>query len=247
MADRSDRTGRNEGRAVAEFAALLRDPVYHGVGVPRGDGRPVLVVPGLFGTDHYLRPLRHWLRRIGYRPVRSSLSINAGCPERLTNQVEAKLARILASTDQRVALIGHSRGGMLSWALASRLGERASHLILAGSPAPAVVAMMQEGTSYAPGDVAHRNVTGAGARALKLLDPHCTVPDCGCPYVEDMRRPLHPSTRVVSFWSEQDEIVQPAACHVPDAENIHVGGTHSGLAHNRRVYPHLGRILAEAH
>src|SRR5207247_1759039 len=55
-------------RPAAELGLLLVEPVFWGVGVRRGDGRPVLVLPGLYGGDRYLSPLRDWLRRIGYSP-----------------------------------------------------------------------------------------------------------------------------------------------------------------------------------
>ena len=79
--------------AWTEFVHLMADPVYYGAGVPRGDGRLVLVLPGLFGNDWYLQPLRSWLNRIGYRAVPSTLTVNAGCPERLTREVEKSLER----------------------------------------------------------------------------------------------------------------------------------------------------------
>ena len=53
---------------MAEFAQLFGDPMYYGIGAARGDGRHVVVLPGLFGNDWYLYPLRSWLSRIGYRP-----------------------------------------------------------------------------------------------------------------------------------------------------------------------------------
>ncbi|HEY7294163.1 MAG TPA: hypothetical protein VH916_03935, partial [Dehalococcoidia bacterium] len=53
-----------------EFGELLRDPVFWGWGVPRGDGHAVLVLPGLGAGDAYLRPLRGWLRRLGYTTLR---------------------------------------------------------------------------------------------------------------------------------------------------------------------------------
>lgn len=241
---RSDRVGR-EARAFGELAALYRDPVFYGRGVRRGDRRLVIVVPGLFGSDVYLQPLRAWLTRIGYTPQRSGLSVNAGCPDRLRSQVQATMRRQLESTSGPVALIGHSRGGMLCWALASRLQQRASHLVLLGSPAPAVVTMIGQRGAPAPKTVARASVAAAGDRAIKLLDPDCTVPACGCPYVDDLRRRLSPATRILSVYSRDDQIVRPAACHVDGAENVEVGGTHSGLAFNRAVYPHLARFLAD--
>jgi pimeloyl-ACP methyl ester carboxylesterase len=235
---------RIEGQAFAELAALHTSPVFWGRNVPRGDGRLVVVVPGLFGNDLYLRPLRDWLRRMGYRPARSSLTINAGCPERLLNTIEHGVQRQLEASTGPVALIGHSRGGMLCWAFASRLGSRVSHLALVGSPAPAVVEMFRREQGFSPAGVAHSAVASAGQRAMKLFDPDCTVPECGCPYVQDIRRPLSPSTKVLSISSRDDPIVAAGATEVRGGENVTVSGSHGGLAHNRAVFEHLGRFLA---
>lgn len=236
---------RVESRAVAELAALHASPVFWGRGVPRGDGRLVVVVPGLFGNDLYLRPLRDWLRRVGYRPARSSLTINAGCPNRLLSTIEQGVQRQLDASAEPVALIGHSRGGMLCWAFASRLGPRVSHLALVGSPAPAVVAMFREGRGFSPAGVAHAGVASAGQRAMRWFDPDCNVPACGCEYVQDVVRPLATSTRVLSISSRDDPIVPARSSQAEVGENVVVGGSHSGLAHNRAVYEHLGRFLAE--
>lgn len=233
-----------EAQAMRELAALHGDPIYYGRGAARGDGRPVLVVPGLFGNDAYLHPLRWWLRRIGYAAVRSGLVLNAGCPDRLSRQLDSAVGRASRSSHS-VVLVGHSRGGMLCWALASRLQERVSHLVLLGSPAPAVVAMFRSERTLPAASMARSGVARAGARALALLDPDCTVPACGCAYVEDLRRPLHPGTRVLSVFSRDDRIVPATACRVGRGENVEVGGTHSGLVYNRTVYPHLARFLAD--
>ena len=249
VSDRADIL-RQEARALAELAELMRDPVYAGWGMPRGDRRNVLVIPGLFGNDLYLQPLRDWLRRLGYTPVSSSLQFNAGCPNRRREEVEAALNRQLRHRPGRVSLVGHSRGGMLAWALASRLRAEACDLVLLGSPAPAVVAMMRQPVPTMDLNVAASPVAQAGARALRLLDPDCTVPACGCDYVQDLRRPLSPQTRVLAVQSRDDQVVAPAVCGVPAAidgvevTNVEVGGTHSGLVYNKAVYPVLARFLA---
>jgi triacylglycerol lipase len=232
---------RREAAALGELVALQRDPCYAGTGLPRGDGRVVLVLPGLFGNDFYLQPLHHWLRRLGYASARSTLTVNAGCPERLRTQVESALQRHRRRRPGPVALIGHSRGGLLAWAIASHLQEAASHLVLLGSPAPAVVTMMRsgEGVTVATGAVAD-----AGRRSLRLLDPDCNVPACACPYTDDLRRDLSPGTRVLAVYSKDDQVVAPAACQFADAINVEVAGTHSGLVYNRAVYPTMARFLA---
>jgi len=244
MADQQNDILRIEGQALGELAALHADPVFYGRGVPRGDGRLVVVAPGLFGNDMYLQPLRSWLRRMGYTATRSSLTLNAGCPNRLRGEIEYSLQRQLQRTTGPIALIGHSRGGMLCWALASRLQDKVSHLVLLGSPAPAMVAMMRQRQSFVPKNISRTAVATAGARATKLLDPDCNVPACECDYVHDLRRPLHESTKVLSIYSRDDPIVRPAACRIRIGENIQVGGSHGGLAYNRAVYPLLARFLA---
>jgi len=237
---------RREAAALGELAALQLDPCFAGVGVPRGDGRTVLVLPGLFGNDFYLQPLHRWLRRIGYRPASSTLSINAGCPDRLRTQVETGLRRIRRRHPGPVALIGHSRGGMLAWAIASRLQDEASHLVLLGSPAPAVVAAIRAASGGDYAKVATSPVAAAGRQSLKLLDPDCTVPECGCPYTDDLRRDLSVDTRILAIFSRDDQIVTSAACQVPGATSLEVRGTHSGLVYNRAVYPPVARFLADS-
>jgi pimeloyl-ACP methyl ester carboxylesterase len=234
----------SEARALNEFFALQRDPVFRGVGVPSGDGRLVLVIPGLFGSDAYLQPLHSWLRRIGYRTVHSTMVVNAGCPDRLRTQVETALRRSMDRYAGPVAIIGHSRGGMLGWALATRLGADASHLLLLGSPAPAVVRMMRADPNSTQMPLASSPVAQAGQRALRLLDPQCNVPACGCPYTVDVRAELNPATRLLSIHSKDDPVVPPRACMVTNGENAEVSGSHSGLVYNRAVYPRIAQFLA---
>jgi triacylglycerol lipase len=228
---------------MAEFAQLFGDPIYYGMGAGRGDGRHVVVLPGLFGNDWYLYPLRSWLSRIGFRSVRSSLAINAGCPERLTRQVEREIERRQASRSGPVALIGHSRGGILARAIAARLGDKTSHLVLLGSPVGAIERSSGWPNAAGGGNPAHSSVAQASNRARSLLDPDCDVPQCGCPFPEDLRRPLSSKTAVVSIYSENDPVVPAWSCPIPGARNVEISGTHTGLVYNGAVYRELASVL----
>ena len=119
---------------AAELGLLLGDPVYWGWGVPRGDGRPVLVLPGLLGGDRYLGPLRDWLRRTGYTPVPSGLDRNPGWSEPLVNELGERAEAHFKSSGQRVAIIGHSLGGLQGRSVAARRPGVVRHLIALGSP-----------------------------------------------------------------------------------------------------------------
>ena len=119
---------------AAEFGALLRDPVFWGWAVPRGDGHPVLVLPGLFAGDGYLQPLRDWLRRVGYTPVRSGLDRNPGWSEELVGELGDIAEREFERSGRRVSIIGHSMGGLLGRSLAIRRPHTTAHVIALGSP-----------------------------------------------------------------------------------------------------------------
>jgi hypothetical protein len=65
-------------RALIQLARLLTSSVFWASGVSRGDGHSVLVIPGYAAADLHYIPMRSWLRRLGYRPLRSGMSFNAG-------------------------------------------------------------------------------------------------------------------------------------------------------------------------
>jgi pimeloyl-ACP methyl ester carboxylesterase len=159
-------------REAAELGRLLIGPVL-GANEERGDGRVVMVIPGLFSGDFYLEPLRAWLRRIGYTAIRSTLTVNAGCLLRLRDQVQAQLVEWQRRKTGPLALIGHSRGGVIAWSIAAQMGETVSHLALLGSP---LTAYRQSATSGQ--DVPRRTPMGrvlgqASNFARRMFDPDC--------------------------------------------------------------------------
>jgi pimeloyl-ACP methyl ester carboxylesterase len=121
-------------RPATEFGMLLADPIYWGVGVPRGDGRPVLVLPGLFAGDSYLQPLRDWLGRNGYSPLKSGIDRNPGWSSELIDAL-AEIALAEHRRDRRrVTIIGHSMGGLQGRSVAAQLPKVVRHVIALGSP-----------------------------------------------------------------------------------------------------------------
>lgn len=233
-----------EALAFGEIASLLRDPIYRGEGVRRGDGRLVVIIPGLFGSDLYLWPLRRWISRIGFRPSTSGLWVNAGCPDRLTSEIEKWIDRQQAQHDRRVVLIGHSRGGILARALAARMGSRVSHLVTLGSPIGVASTYVAGGAQQ----LAHQTmsmVAQASNTARAILDPRCRFPDCGCEFIANIRAAL-PETAVLSIYSREDPIVPPEASIVIGARNVEVTGSHAGLVYNPAVYRELARELTRS-
>lgn len=237
-----------EARVLEEYWTLQQDPILRGEGVVHGANSGVLLIPGLFGNDFYMATARNWLQRIGYRPIASSINWNVGCPRRLMDQV-AQVPELQGG--EPLAIVGHSRGGMLAKALCARLGDRVSHLILAGSPVGGMLAAgrhgmqayvnaMQGGDERSPRGWMFRT-----SRALtKLLDPECETPLCDCEYMQALFAPLAASTRVTSIYSPTDAVVPATSSVIPGAQNIEVQGSHGGLMFNVEVYRHIAAALA---
>jgi triacylglycerol lipase len=122
-----------ELRWQAELGRLMIDPVFAGRGVPRGDGGPVMLIPGFLAGDASLSVMAGWLERMGHRAHRSGINWNVGCSDRSLDALEARAERIAAGAGRPLALIGHSRGGHFAKALAHRRPDLVSRVISLGA------------------------------------------------------------------------------------------------------------------
>jgi len=123
-----------EGRVALERAALLRDPLLRGAGVQRGDGAPVLMIPGFLAGDLSLTVMARWLRDVGYRPCRAGIRANVDCTERALVRLEDQLERFAERHERRVRIVGHSRGGTMARVLAVRRPDVVEGIICLGAP-----------------------------------------------------------------------------------------------------------------
>src|SRR6202008_1829381 len=100
-----------EYRSSGELARLLTDPVLRGRGVPHGDGRSVLLLPGFLVSDATLGLLARFLGLIGYRPAASGIRFNSGCGDSFDERMVGVIDREYSLSGRRLAIVGHSRGG----------------------------------------------------------------------------------------------------------------------------------------
>jgi triacylglycerol lipase len=228
-----------ETRGWFELARLLSDPVLYGVGVPRGDGRPVMLMPGFLAGDQTLSVIAAWLRRIGYRPHFCGFIANAGCSDRTIDRLERRIEGLWESHGRRVALIGHSRGGHFARALAARRPDRVSHAVSMGADLQGLLGASTP-TLLAVGVA--RRVVHASGRARRDT---CLTLHCGCRFSHDFARPF-PSeqVRLTSIYSKGDGVVHWQCQVVPHADCVEVTGSHIGLIFNRKVYRAVGEALA---
>ena len=120
-------------RAALTIAQLT---AFRIAGLPRGDGRPVLVSPGLCNTDRSNFVLRAMLKRLGYRAYPWTLGRNFGVRtvgpecEKLIARVEA----IHTETGEKVTLVGISLGGVMSRIVAHRRPDLVRAVLTISSP-----------------------------------------------------------------------------------------------------------------
>jgi pimeloyl-ACP methyl ester carboxylesterase len=228
-----------ETRWALELGRLLVDPVFRGSGVPRGDGRPVILMPGLGGGDQTLVVLAAWLRRIGYRPHLCGFVANVSCSDRAVDRVERQLEAVHGRWDRRVALIGHSRGGHYARALARRRPELVSHAISIGAGLRQMLAI-----SY-PTQAAARGIRVVLLRTGHAGSPRCLTEACDCAFACDFAGRF-PADRVLltSIYSREDGVVRWQSALTPEAECIEVTGSHIGLIFNRKTYRVIASSLA---
>ncbi|HKW08704.1 MAG TPA: alpha/beta hydrolase [Candidatus Dormibacteraeota bacterium] len=216
--------------SIRELSALLRDPVFRGRGVPRGDGRPVLLIPGFMSGDWHLRVLEGWLTRIGYTSHLSGIVFNIHHSEKMISGLRRKVAAIEKETGRRVSLVGHSRGGLLAKVLAQRRPQSVEQVIALGSPLADwtdVAAMTRHAVTVlttANQLVYGRRIDGEGR------------------FLYDLK--LAPAVPTTSIYTKTDEVVNFRSCLRPDIPAMPVWGSHNGLVVNPEVYRLLGRLLA---
>src|SRR5215207_3599605 len=123
-----------ETRIGLEWAALRRSDVFRGAGVPAGDGRGIMLIPGFMAGDGSLATLTQWLRAAGWHTKRAGIRANVSCSEIACTRLEERLEALAERTGQRVTLIGQSRGGVFAKALGARRPDLVAGVVTLGAP-----------------------------------------------------------------------------------------------------------------
>lgn len=213
-----------EMAAWPELAAFVASSPWWWL-APRGDGHPVLVLPGLVQSDVSTRPLRAFLASRGYQVAGWGLGRNTGRAGLVDESLLHRLRALHESSGRRVSLIGWSMGGLFARDLAHRAPDMVRQVITLGSPFTGPARASNAWRLYE---------TLSGDRAG---DPAV---------VQRFRGPLAvPNT---SVYSRRDGIVAWQCCineAGPQVENIAVTATHCGMGHHPAVLYAVADRLAQ--
>jgi pimeloyl-ACP methyl ester carboxylesterase len=202
------------GRDVAALAAAW--PLL--AAARRGDGHPVLVLPGLMTGDPATLVLRTALRALGHHVTGWRLGLNRGPTGRVVHTLRARLERLHRTSGRRVSLVGWSLGGLYAQELARAAPGSVRGLVTLGTPV----------LRPAPWVRTASGIVDGGTRLLRGA--------AGLPRPWAERGSLRvPAT---SVYTRADGLVPWPSCRYQvraRRENVEVRGSHLGLACNPAV------------
>ena len=215
-------------RAAATLISLSFARGYLANG-PKGDGRPVLLLPGLGNSDRSLFVLRRYLQRLGYRAESWRLGRNFGARTvgAEAEKLFGRVSEMAKATGEPVTLVGVSLGGMLARLAAQRLPGEVREVIMIASP-------------YAA-DPRSTNVW----RIYELMSGERLSSAAARSRLVEIGKPLPvPATAI---WSPTDGLVNGHACYMPSEpglRTIMIQGSHLGVQIRPRVLRTVAEVLA---
>lgn len=122
-----------EARSILEFGSfnLLRKQMQR---LPKGDGHPVLVLPGFMASDRSTIPMRQLLTNLGYNTFGWKMGRNVKFNPERDQMMSDLLTRIYAESGRKVSIVGWSLGGVFAREIAKKHPEMVRMVISMGSP-----------------------------------------------------------------------------------------------------------------
>ncbi|MEE9375659.1 MAG: alpha/beta hydrolase [Rhizobiaceae bacterium] len=216
-----------ELRALPELAGFFASIPLLAATCPRGDGQPVLVLPGLITSDRSTMPLRHALSALGYPTYGWDLGRNLGPLPGIEKAMVDRVMELHEKYGRKVSLVGWSLGGIYARQLAKMLPDHVRQVVTLGSPFN--------------GDPRATNAW----KLYQFTSGH-KVDDRD----EHMGGSIDatPSVPTSSIYSKSDGVCAWQNClekKAPNTENIQVRGSHCGLGHNAAAVYAVADRLAQ--
>ena len=218
-----------EGRSVFEFGwfytlrLLMRK-------LPKGDGHPVLVLPGFLASDASTGPMRGLLKDLGYAPYSWGLGRNLKFDDDREAQMLRLLERIYEKHGRKVSIVGWSLGGVFAREIAKAAPDKVRFVISLGSP-------ISSNRNYSNARKLYDRINGEPEKLQAERMAQLHVP---------------PPVPTTSIFTKTDGIVawrgsiQESHPSNPETENIEAPASHVGLGVNPLVMYLIADRLAQA-
>ncbi len=176
----------------------------------KGDGRHVLLIPGLLASEHRMEPMRAILEAAGFRAHGWGMGRNLGPRVDTLEQIDRKVDAIRSLCDAPVILVGWSLGGLFAREYAKFAHEKVAGVITLGSPFS--------------GDPRANHAW----RLYQMVAGHpVDCPPFAC------SREVKPPVPTIALWSRRDGVIHPECARGRTHERdraIEVDCTHMGFA-----------------
>ncbi len=200
-----------EGRAPWEYASLVAALPFL-KRLPRGDGHPVVVFPGLGANDYTTVPMRRLLDDLGHTTFPWHQGFNFGPRHGVLEACRAQIRDVAERHGEKVSLVGWSLGGLYARELAKEMPEHTRCVVTLGTPF-----------------AGHPRATNAW-RFYEFVSGHSTHdPEL----TANLRVP--PTCPTTSIYSKTDGVVAWQCSlndEAPNTENIEVHASHIGMGLN---------------
>jgi len=200
-----------EARAFWELGAMLAATPWLRR-LPKGDGHPVLVFPGMGANDITTVPLRSFLDGLGYATQAWGQGFNFGPRDGVLKRCAADVQALAEKHGRPVSLVGWSLGGLYAREMAKELPDHTRCVITLGTPF-----------------AGHPRATNAWRIFEMLSGQKAQDPTM----IARLRTP--PPVPTTSIYSRTDGIVS-WQCSLNEAsaltENIEVHASHTGMGMN---------------
>ncbi len=196
---------------------------------PRGDGHPVLVLPGFTAGDESTVMLRRFLSRVGYQSIAWQLGQNTGSFD-LQEQLVRRFYALTREHERKITIVGQSLGGVFARELAQQFSPHVRQVVTLGSPFSST------------GPETTNALVGRLFRYMSGMDQD---------QMRDQMQRLPkqpPPVPCTAVYSKSDGVVHWSACleySGEQAENIEIVGSHSGMAMNPAVFHVIADRLAQ--
>ncbi|WGF89404.1 esterase/lipase family protein [Marinivivus vitaminiproducens] len=181
---------------------------------PRGDGHPVLVVPGFTGSDVSTADLRRFLDEQGFAARDWGQGRNVGLLPGLLERLVERLDAIHAQDGRTVSIVGYSLGGLFAREIAKRRPDAVRSVVTLASPFAGPPRANRVWHIY----------EAASGHSLDQITPE-----------ETAALAVAPPCPTTSIFSRSDGVVNWRAClQEPGGltENLEVVSSHLGLRHH---------------
>lgn len=208
-----------EARGPFELRTLRRHPLWNGVGIPDGKGRPVLVIPGFLASPTSADALVDILKKANWAASVAAVGRNSGPAYSGVEQSQLDMLGLVDTYGRPVTIIGHSRGGQFARILAVRHPTLVNQIISVGAP------LLLKYPRFAPVRVPIEMLEITWRRgAFGPVDP-----DLEASIDRERFLPFPDQVDFISIYSRNDGIVDWRASVDPAATSVEVSASHGGL------------------